>query len=366
MRALVVGGTGPTGPYIVQGLLDRGYDVTILHRGTHEIDEIPPEVEHIHVDPHFRETLEPAVEGRSWDLVVATYGRLRFVAEVMVGHCDQFVGVGGIGVYKAFFEPDRMSPPGLRNPTPENAPLVEDIEENRFQFLMVDTERAVLAAHPRASVLRYPYVYGPRQLAPREWSIVRRLLDGREQIVVADGGLSLGSSGYVENLAHAVLLTVDRPDEAAGTIFNCGDETTLSVAQVIESVAAKLGREVELVSIPSELAAPARPLTLYQSGHRFMDIGLIKERLGYEDQVAPTVGLDRTVDWLLANRPEPGGDTEQRLGDPFDYENEDRLIAAHARAMAEYGAVPFDIGTELPHVYAHPKEPGQGTDERGR
>ncbi len=34
--ALVVGGTGPTGPYIVEGLLQRGYQVAILHRGEHE------------------------------------------------------------------------------------------------------------------------------------------------------------------------------------------------------------------------------------------------------------------------------------------------------------------------------------------
>ena len=54
MRALVVGGTGPTGPFIVNGLRDRGYGVTIFHRGTHEIPEIPDEVEHIHGDPHFR------------------------------------------------------------------------------------------------------------------------------------------------------------------------------------------------------------------------------------------------------------------------------------------------------------------------
>ncbi|MFH1486398.1 MAG: NAD-dependent epimerase/dehydratase family protein, partial [Chloroflexota bacterium] len=52
MKALVIGGTGPTGPYIVEGLLKRGYDVAILHRGTHEIP-LPTEVEHIHNDPHF-------------------------------------------------------------------------------------------------------------------------------------------------------------------------------------------------------------------------------------------------------------------------------------------------------------------------
>ena len=38
MRALVIGGTGPTGPHVIDGLLKRGYEVTIFHRGTHEID----------------------------------------------------------------------------------------------------------------------------------------------------------------------------------------------------------------------------------------------------------------------------------------------------------------------------------------
>ena len=37
-RALVVGGTGPTGPHIVNGLRARGHATAILHRGTHEID----------------------------------------------------------------------------------------------------------------------------------------------------------------------------------------------------------------------------------------------------------------------------------------------------------------------------------------
>src|SRR4051794_7774522 len=42
MRALVVGGTGPTGPYVVNGLVERGYEVAILHSGRHEVDSIPP------------------------------------------------------------------------------------------------------------------------------------------------------------------------------------------------------------------------------------------------------------------------------------------------------------------------------------
>jgi nucleoside-diphosphate-sugar epimerase len=48
MKALIVGGTGPSGPFLANGLIERGYKVTIFHRGTHEIPEIVPEVAHIH------------------------------------------------------------------------------------------------------------------------------------------------------------------------------------------------------------------------------------------------------------------------------------------------------------------------------
>ena len=91
MKALVVGGTGPTGPYIVNGLLERGYDVAIFHRGTHEIDEIPPEVEHIHGDPHFLETIEESLDGRTFDIAIATYGRIRFLAQALVGKVGRFI-----------------------------------------------------------------------------------------------------------------------------------------------------------------------------------------------------------------------------------------------------------------------------------
>jgi hypothetical protein len=47
-------------------------------------------VEHIHADPHFRETLDSAVAGRTFDVVIAAYGRVRLIAEAPAGK-DQTV-----------------------------------------------------------------------------------------------------------------------------------------------------------------------------------------------------------------------------------------------------------------------------------
>ena len=61
--ALVIGGTGPTGPAIVAGLEARGLDVTICHTGGHEIDEVA-HLPHIHCDVRDGDALTAAIGGR--------------------------------------------------------------------------------------------------------------------------------------------------------------------------------------------------------------------------------------------------------------------------------------------------------------
>ena len=94
-RALVIGGTGPTGPFVVEGLHERGFEVTILHGGQHEVEFAVPDVRHIHEDPHFQEPLERGIGRETFDLVVAQYGRLRIIAEVLKGRTERLVAVGG-------------------------------------------------------------------------------------------------------------------------------------------------------------------------------------------------------------------------------------------------------------------------------
>jgi nucleoside-diphosphate-sugar epimerase len=368
MRALVVGGTGPTGPFIVNGLVDRGYDVTIFHRGTHEVPEIPDDVEHIHGDPHFRETIDDAIGDRTYDLVVATYGRIRHVAEAFVAKTDRFVAVGGLATYRGFMKPRDLSPAGLPVPIAEDFQLVETEEEQRFSWLMVKTEEAVMAAHPTAAMFRYPYVYGPYQLVPREWSIIRRILDGRDRLVLPDAGLSLSTHGYAENLAQGVLLAVDQPEASAGQIYNCGDEMQLSLAQIVEVIAGSLGREIEIVNVPHVLAFPARAMLLGGgTRHRLLDLTKLKSELGYRDVVPTHDALARTTEWYVANQPERGGEIEERLGDPFDYRAEDELIDRFQAAVAELAPLGKRDGSSFrPHPYAHPKEVGQQRDHRNR
>lgn len=370
MKALVIGGTGPTGPYILQGLCQRGYEVTMLHRGQHDNPLVPPTVRRIHADPHFRETLETALAGQSFDVVIATYGRLRFVAEVLVGKTPRFIGVGGIPVYRGMLAPQANFPTGMPTLCREQDAVAQSDADARFAYLIAQTEEAIMQGHQRGdynvTFFRYPLVYGPYQVIPPEWSVLRRILDRRPFLILPDGGLTLLSRGYAQNVAHAVLLAVDQPAVAAGQIYNCGDERTFTLYQWVEMITHTMDYAWDILCLPDPFAYPARPLIPLgcSAHHAFMDISKIRQQLGYRDVVPAEEALATTVRWYLEHQPEPGGEIEQKLHDPFHYAAEDQLAMVWKESVERLAAVPFDLPQHY-HPYAHPKAPGQ-PDHRQR
>lgn len=355
--ALVIGGTGPTGPYIVQGLVQRGYEPVVLHRGYHEVP-LGVDIEHIHADPHFEETLTAALAGRSFDLIIATYGRLRLFVEALEGKSDRLVTIGGTAYADT-----------------KGRPATEDdarYTENKIVAKIVETEDVLRKAHVDGvfsiTHLRYPNLYGPRQLAPREWSIIRRIRDGRRQIPVLNGGLTLESRAFVENAAQTVMLAVDHPEESAGQQYNVADEYTPSDAERVRKIAEVMGVDVELANFTPESGAPAywwgsgrdlefvklkRPPITY---HKLLNVEKIKKELGYRDPIDFETATQRTVEWYLENPLERGGEEEGQIGDPFDYQAEDAFLESLAEFNARTSALPFS-GVSYSHPYAHPEAP---------
>lgn len=331
--ALVIGGTGPTGPGVVNGLLDRGHEVTILHTGRHEVDTIPDHLEHVHTNPFRVDEVAEALGHRTFDVVYAMYGRLRDLAPYFVDRTGRFVAVGGIPVYRGISNPAANTPSGMTVPIRETAALAVD-DPNEKVAKIAATEHVVFEHHPSATLFRYPLIYGPGQINPREWLIVRRILDGRRRIIVADGGLTLRAAAFGPNASHALCLAVDHPVASAGRAYNVTDTHCLTAAQTIEVIAAALGAEVELVSLPGDLATPAWPfIGKAHTGHQLLGTDRLIADLGYEDPVPTAEAIAFTARHLAEHPVERGSTTERRLQDPFDYEAEDRLIETYRRVI---------------------------------
>ena len=229
--------------------------------------------------------------------------------------------------------------------------------------MMWVTEQTVMEAHQNgyysASIFRYPQVYGPNSPANPEWSIVRRLLDGRKRIIVPNSAAPRRRA-FGKNAAHALLLGVDKPEESSGQIYNVREDAQYSQRQIVEFIIKHMGRDCEIVEMPPALAGrvyrgSGAPAVEAVANY---DITKIKSRLGYSDVVPVSDALACSVDWLLENRPDPGGEIEMQLGDPFAYEAEDALIAAYREGSALMEAVQFPE-VQSGHMYRHPTRPGE-------
>ena len=353
MNALVIGGTGPTGPYVVEGLLKRGYAVAVLHRGLHEV-EYSQKVEHIHVDPFAPDAMN-VLGTRKFDVVCSMYGRLRQIAEAMRGKTNRFLGITG-PAYLGSGNP-KDNPDGLLMPIPETAPLVTENNTFKISYLIVLSEQEVMRGHQQggysATLFRYPMIYGPRQLPPKEWSIIKRILDKRKKLILPDGGLVLRSRAYAENAAQSLLLAIDHP-ESGGQIYNVAEERTLTLKEWVDTIAKEMEYEFEYVDLPWALAKPSH-MWATSGYHVVLDNTKIRKELGYRDVVPAKEGLKRTVQWFLEHRPEPGGEIEQQLRDPFNYHVEDRIIGEWEKACGKIQDIPFNI-EQKKYGYADPRK----------
>jgi nucleoside-diphosphate-sugar epimerase len=364
MKALVVGGSGATGILIVEGLLERGYQVTVLHRGYHP----PPfeeRIETIVSDPFDRDAVEASLEGQAFDLAVVTYGVLRNVAKALVGKTPRLISVGGAApIFKGWGEMTSINPWETTQSTPllleEDHPLSRADGIDRFAAAVRKTELAVMEAHEaghfEVTHFRYPLVYGPHNICPAEWGIVRRVREGRRTLILPGGGLTIVARGYAENMAHALLLAVDRPDASAGQIYNLCDETLQFNYEWVQRLSEILDYEFECVDIPFSWLPSgfrATPPQLLYRHHCALDIGKIKRQLGYRDKVSFDEALERTARWYMEHPLPQGHETEQNLGDPFDYAYEDAIIAAYRRHQEGFEAE-IDGLPKMPVGWRHP------------
>src|SRR5690606_8531693 len=89
--------------------------------------------------------------------------------------------------------------------------------------------------------------------------------------------------------------------------------------------------------------------------HKLLDSSRIRRELGFVDVVPFEEAIRRTAEYYMEHPLEYGGDEEARIGDPFDYEAEDRFQAALEEFVKRAGEIEFE-GVTLRHSYDHPKK----------
>jgi nucleoside-diphosphate-sugar epimerase len=309
MRVLVIGGTVFIGRAVTNELVEAGHDVCVVHRGTHEPDDLA-RVRHIHVDRAQIGSKRAEIDEFAPDVVWDNFAMFRSHAEGVIealGRDRRYVVTSSMDVYRAYG--------GLHTgkatdgvPVDETSPVRTDRYPYRGQFPgmddyeKLDVEEAYLDTG--GTVLRLPIVYGPHDGQRREEFILRRVRAGRKRIPVGSG-MWLGTKGFVGDVARGVRLSVE--SGLRGEIFNLGESRTYPVGLWAQMILDAAGSDAELVRVPDDKL----PEDLATSGampqHLLVDSSKARRALGWSD-TDPREALAASVAWHLANPPQESSD----------------------------------------------------------
>ncbi len=337
MRILLIGGKGFIGQQVSHRLIARGHDLIMLHPDgpdnptLGDIIHIPGS--RLTIDQH-RESIRDARPDAVVDFLPWGEADTRRIISTLNGIVEHAVHLSSADVYRAwevFFRGGRPEPV----PLDENAPLREGLypyavkHPGMVDYDKVAAERAVLAAHFEqgysAMILRLPVVYGPGDQSLRLLPFIRRMVDGRARILLgaAQAGW-LCHRAYVDDVAYAVALAVENPDQ--GTIYNVGEPQVMTMAGWVGAMGDAIGWGGDVIAVPDATLPENQRPRHNHTQHIILDTTNIRRDLGYDELHDRTGALRHTIEWTLSNAPSPGEAARR------EYEEEDRAFVALQQA----------------------------------
>jgi dTDP-L-rhamnose 4-epimerase len=346
-RVLVTGGAGFIGSYVVELLLEQGFEVRVFDKLVEQVHlgagprHIAPDAEFILGDVCDRDALASALTGVDRIVHLAAevgvgqsmYEIARYVGANTMGTANLLdilantgntvsrivvassMSIYGEGLYSCA-EHGRAHP-GLRSddqlaqrqwdpvcpqcglrltplPTAEDKPLQPT---SVYAISKLDQELLCLSYGAAYGVdvtaLRYFNAYGPRQAISNPYTGVAaifsgRLLNGNRPRVFEDGA-QLRDLIHVQDVARATVLALNTP-EAAGAAINIGVGQPMTIKDVARALATMLG-----LDITPELTGKFRSGDIR---HCWADTAKAEALLGFKPQVDFTDGMTELVEWL--------------------------------------------------------------------
>lgn len=317
-QVLVIGGTLFIGRALVEQLLERGDDVTIMHRGRGS--PYGDRVREIRCDRNDVDAVRAALRHETFDVVYdnvydwerGTSGEQVAAAARAARPVRRYVFTSSIAAYGSGMDHDERD-----ELAPANHPAAygrQKAESERALFHLQAAETIPV------TTLRPAFIYGPMNPFDRESFFWDRIVAGRPVLIPGDGS-RLMQWVHVHDVARAAILAAG-DDAAAGSAYNLGNDPPVTQVQFVQALARAAGRDVQLAYVSREQIAAAggelfRP-PLYFGAYLDLPplsvkVERVRAELGLELRPLDD-GLRETFEWYrLQQRPQPDFSWEERL-----------------------------------------------------
>jgi UDP-glucose 4-epimerase len=306
MRAIVTGGAGFIGSNLVDALVERGDEVTVvdnlatgrrenlagaIERGVELAEESITDAAAMvelaeRVKPeaifHFGAQIDvrKSAADPAWDASVNVVGTINMLEAARIVGVRRFVNSSTGG---AIYGEAQVIP------APETHPAVPEAPYGLSKFCAEQYCEFQRRFHEVPAVsLRYGNVYGPRQDPLGEAGVIAifcgKLLSGEKPTIFGDG-TQTRDYVYVSDVVAANLAALEHP-EATGA-YNVGTEREASVLDLVE-VLRRIGGQPDF---EAEFAPPRKG----EVQHIALDTTRAREELGWQAQVGLDEGLERTL-----------------------------------------------------------------------
>jgi UDP-glucuronate decarboxylase len=139
-------------------------------------------------------------------------------------------------------------------------------------------------------VVRIFNTYGPR-MHPNDGRVISNFIMQalrNEPITIFGDGLQTRSFCYVDDMVEGIMRMMNGPDDFVGPV-NLGNPGEYSMLELAENILRLTGSKSRLEFQPAPMDDPRR---------RQPDIGLAKEKLGWEPVVSLQEGLEKTISYF--------------------------------------------------------------------
>ncbi|MDR6224693.1 SDR family NAD(P)-dependent oxidoreductase [Desmospora profundinema] len=313
MRVLVTGGTGFLGRYLVQALVEKGWEVTVLYRSEEKLRRLPREVRPIRGDVRDAETIRGCARGMEAIFHLAgevAWGRrlrrrIREGHETGTRHLVEEAKRTGVSRFILTSSAAAIGFSDDGTPLGESAPFNGDRLSIGYAIAKRKAEEVVL----REAETGFPgWCVNPSViLGPRSPSFLRRVAQGRLRMTPA-GGVNFVD---VRDVVAGHLLALEKGEAGTRTILA---GTNLPLEEAFKRIQRIAGKEEEVRTLSRSaarlisVAAEAASWVNGRDAALAWDMATLAGRLAYYDASRAkqkwgwhTRPLNETLRWAFAS-----------------------------------------------------------------